>query len=203
MYLRDRSAQTILHAATLRKKLQIKLSSTPSHSILTLGQPVPALTLQCQAPGRVTTGLPVFKSLVWLDPEKSRRKQDFNPASSAPKADALTESRLHQDFSGVESYQWRKNWHSSGYPARHLALWGHCWDWLNRCQYTVSGWDGKLDLQLLSQCGSMYNYLSISIPELHLHVAGTLTFSQRHTCGLVLGQLACSQRSTSMVVLYF
>ena len=31
-----------------------------------------------------------MKSLVWLDPEKSRRKQDSNPASSAPEADALT-----------------------------------------------------------------------------------------------------------------
>ena len=45
LYLRDRSAQTILPAATLRRKSQIKLSTSPSHSILTLGQPVPALTL--------------------------------------------------------------------------------------------------------------------------------------------------------------
>ena len=32
------------------------------------------------------------------------------------------ESRLRRDFFGVKSYQWLKNWHSSGYPARHLAL---------------------------------------------------------------------------------
>ena len=32
------------------------------------------------------------------------------------------ESCLRQDFFGVESYQWLKNWHSSGYPARRLAL---------------------------------------------------------------------------------
>ena len=32
------------------------------------------------------------------------------------------ESRLQQDFSGVESYQWLRSWHSSGYPARRLAL---------------------------------------------------------------------------------
>ena len=32
------------------------------------------------------------------------------------------ESRLCRDFFGVESYQWLKNWHSSGYPARRLAL---------------------------------------------------------------------------------
>ena len=33
------------HAVTLRQKLQIKLSTSPSHSILTPGQPVPGLTL--------------------------------------------------------------------------------------------------------------------------------------------------------------
>ena len=44
VYRRDRYAQTILHAATLRQKLQTKLSTSPSHSILTPGQPVPALT---------------------------------------------------------------------------------------------------------------------------------------------------------------
>ena len=32
------------------------------------------------------------------------------------------ESRLRRDFFGVESYQWLKNWLSSGYPARRLAL---------------------------------------------------------------------------------
>ena len=59
---RDGSAQTIVHAATLRQKLQIKLAVSPSHSILTPGRPVPALTLQRQVPGRVVTGVPIFKS---------------------------------------------------------------------------------------------------------------------------------------------
>ena len=45
VYLRDGSAPTILRAATLRWKLQIQLSISPSHRILTPGQPVPALTL--------------------------------------------------------------------------------------------------------------------------------------------------------------
>ena len=49
------------------------------------------------------------------------------------------ESRLRRDFFGVESYQWLKNWHSSGYPARRLALQGQRWDWSARCQYTVTG----------------------------------------------------------------
>ena len=87
-YFRDGSAQTILHAVTLRKKLQIKLSTSPSHSLLTLGQPVPALTLYRQPPDRLAAGMPVFKSLVWLDPEKSCHKWDLNPGSSALKADA-------------------------------------------------------------------------------------------------------------------
>ena len=55
---------TILRAVTLRQRLQIQLSTSPSHSILTPGQPVPALTLQRQAPGRLATGVPILKSLV-------------------------------------------------------------------------------------------------------------------------------------------
>ena len=64
VYLRDGSAQTILRAATLRQKLQIQLSTSPSQSILTPGRPVPALTLERQEPGRVATGVPMFKLLV-------------------------------------------------------------------------------------------------------------------------------------------
>ena len=55
VYLRDASAQTIFRDATLRLKLQIQLSTSPSHSILTPGRPVRALTLKRQAPGRVAT----------------------------------------------------------------------------------------------------------------------------------------------------
>ena len=43
-------------------------------------------------------------------------------ASASRAEDPGFESRLRRDFSGVESYQWLKNWHSSGYPARRLAL---------------------------------------------------------------------------------
>ena len=83
-YLRDGPAQTSLHAATLRQKLQIKLSTLPSHSILTPDQPVRVLTLRHQAPGRVATGVPSFKLLVWLSLEKSpQHKRELN-------ADALT-----------------------------------------------------------------------------------------------------------------
>ena len=48
--LRDGSAQTSARAVTLRYKMQIQLSTSPSHSILTPGQPVPTPTLKRQAP---------------------------------------------------------------------------------------------------------------------------------------------------------
>ena len=64
VYLRDGPAQTSLRAATLTKKLQIKLSISPSHSILTPNRLIPAQTLQHQASGREATGVPIFKSLV-------------------------------------------------------------------------------------------------------------------------------------------
>ena len=54
--LRDESAQKMFRAATLRWKLQIKLSTSLCHSILTPGQPVPALSLHRQAPGRSRAG---------------------------------------------------------------------------------------------------------------------------------------------------
>ena len=43
-------------------------------------------------------------------------------ASASRAEDPGFESRLRRDFFGVESYQWLKHWHSSGYPARRLAL---------------------------------------------------------------------------------
>ena len=48
--------------------------------MLTPGQPVLALTLKYQAPGQVATGVPVCKSLVWLDLEKvTQGKQSLIP----------------------------------------------------------------------------------------------------------------------------
>ena len=57
----------------------------------------------------------------------------------------------------IESYS-----HSCGYPARRLVFLGQCWDWLAQCQYTVTWWNRKFYLQLVSHCGSMYN-LSVQI----------------------------------------
>ena len=45
VYLRDGPAQTSMCAAKLRQTLQVELCTSPAHSILTPGRPVPALTL--------------------------------------------------------------------------------------------------------------------------------------------------------------
>ena len=77
VYLRDGSAQTVVRTATMRLKLQIRFSLSSSHSILTPGQPVPALTRPKtggEGGGGVATGVPVFKSPVGLDPEKIPRE---------------------------------------------------------------------------------------------------------------------------------
>ena len=74
-----------------------------SHSILTRGQPVLALTLERQASGRVAIGVPIFKFLShWYDstPKKSRRKQDSNPGSSALEADTLPLGQRGGGWSG-------------------------------------------------------------------------------------------------------
>ena len=79
VYLRNGSAQTIGCAATLRWKLQIKISISPSLSVLTPGQAVPSLTLYRQTRGRAASGVH-FWSLVSLDPGKfPRQKRDSNP----------------------------------------------------------------------------------------------------------------------------
>ena len=75
MYLRDGSARTIVP----RLKLQIKLSTSPSHSILTPGRPVPALTLQRRAPGRVATGVSFFKVTGMTRPGKIPLQAGFEP----------------------------------------------------------------------------------------------------------------------------
>ena len=78
---------------------------------------------------------------------------------------------VREDFCGPGHTSDLKDWHSSGYPARRLALSVQHWDWSAWCQYTVTCWDRKCDLQLLSPCGSTYNCLRRSVPEIHLLVA--------------------------------
>ena len=78
------------------RMVKIKLVISPSHSILTPDQPVLAL----------------IDRLVGLGVK----------ASASRGEDLRFKSRLCQDFSGVKSYQWHKNWQSSGHPSRRLAL---------------------------------------------------------------------------------
>ena len=70
--------------------MQIQLSTSPSHSILTPGRPVPALTLERQAPCRVATGVPIFESLVRLDPEKIPSQAGFEPGIFRSRGGRLT-----------------------------------------------------------------------------------------------------------------
>ena len=56
VYLRDGPAETVVRVATLRQKLQIKLTISPSHSVLVPAQLVTALTVY-EAPGRVAADM--------------------------------------------------------------------------------------------------------------------------------------------------
>ena len=106
VYLRDGSPQTVLRAATLRWKLQIKLSISPSHSILTPGQPVQALTLYRRAPGRVATGVPIFTSLVWLDPRIIPAQAGFEPGTFRSRGGRLNHYAKEEADSGEERFLW-------------------------------------------------------------------------------------------------
>ena len=91
VYLRDRSAQTSIRVAKLRQEQQNKFSISTSHSILTPGRPVRALTLSRQAHDRVATGVPIYKSLVRLDRTKHPRcKWELNPDPPLLEVDAFT-----------------------------------------------------------------------------------------------------------------
>ena len=58
-----------------------------------------------------------------LAPDSCDRLVGLVVKASASRAEGPGfESRLRRDFFWVESYQWLKNCHSSGYPARRLAL---------------------------------------------------------------------------------
>ena len=94
-------------------------------------------------------------------------------ASASGAEDPGFESRLRRDFSGSS--------HISdlniGIPVTTLP---GAWRYrvsagTGRSGVRVTGWGRKLDLQLLSQCGGTWNCLSRSVPEIHSHVAGTLS----------------------------
>ena len=49
-----------------------------------------------------------------------------------------------------------------------------------RCKYTATGLDGKFDLQLLSQCGSMYNCLSKAVSGKYSQQTMGTVFKNNH-----------------------
>ena len=60
------------------------------------------------------------------------------PTSTA--ADLGFDSCLHHEDFSRSCRTSDKNWYFSGYPDRHIALQGQCWDWLALCQHTGTGW---------------------------------------------------------------
>ena len=82
------------------------------------------------------------------------------------------------------------------YPVRRPALQGHRSDWLPWCQYT--GQDRQFALQLLSQSRSKYHCLSRSVPEIHPHVAGTLSNQPPTTICLSMCVLSLAGLTTSI-----
>ena len=73
-------------AATLRWKLQITVCISPSHSLLTPGQPVLPLTLQRQAPGGVASEVSGVTGPGTIPTGKAA----MEPGPAAAEADALT-----------------------------------------------------------------------------------------------------------------
>ena len=79
-------------------------------------------------------------------------------------------------FSQPDHIKWLQNWCSCGYPARCHGLQCQYWDWLAWCP-EYCNW--VTDPQLLTQCGSTYNFLR-PVPQIHLHDAGTSNNHQQH-----------------------
>ena len=65
-----------MSAATLKYKLQTKAMISPTHSIMTPGQPAPSLTQYRQADGRVAPGVSMMKSSYGWTVESRARPRD-------------------------------------------------------------------------------------------------------------------------------
>ena len=93
-YLRDRSAQTIVRAATLRQKLQVKLPISPTHGVLTPGPTSPSddpLTPDAWQGSHWSTSLEV-KGMT-PSRTKSTAKSGIEARCAAVEADALPQGR--------------------------------------------------------------------------------------------------------------
>ena len=76
VYLRDGPENTIVGAAIPREKLQIKVATSPIHSILTPGPPLLALTLQRQAPSMVNTTVSINRLVGLVVKASASRTED-------------------------------------------------------------------------------------------------------------------------------
>ena len=117
------------HAATLREKLQIKLAIPVA--AYWQGQTVSVPTLQHQAPGRVATRVPVFRSLVRLDPDKSLwAKRGLNRSLSLSRQTPYRQQRVKGTHWGQR--QLLGDWRCTGdqCPERSCPLhkWRHIAD---------------------------------------------------------------------------
>ena len=93
----------------------------------------------------------------------------------------------------VESYQWLKNLVLQWLPYQAPGVTGSALGLVGPESYTMTGWDGKFDLQFLSQCSSPYNHLSRSMRHT-LHVARTLATKKQHV--ITLPHLPCGRSSS-------
>ena len=91
MYLRDGSAQTILRAATLREVADQTFYLTQSQYTDT-GPTSPSTDPITPGAwqGSAATGVPIFKSLVGLDPEKIPAQAGFEPGIFRSRGGRLT-----------------------------------------------------------------------------------------------------------------
>ena len=87
VYLRDWSPHTIVRAATTEIEVADQTFYLTQSQYTNTGPT--SLSADPITPGawQGSTGVPILKSLLWLDPEK---KRDLNPGSSSLEADALT-----------------------------------------------------------------------------------------------------------------
>ena len=94
--LRDESILTSSQATTFRQTLQIKHAISSLHSLLTQGQPVPALTQQCSLSNKVTT------RVQFLFVNKFTYLQRWTA-----KIRATTTQQRYRICSGGQSFQWQ------------------------------------------------------------------------------------------------
>ena len=90
-------------------------TNKPTHSILTLSQPYPGLTVYWSLHDRVAPGLPSFKSLAWLDPENSHSERGNQTQVSHSSGGRLNHHANQAVGSTQPTLEWnRTEWNING-----------------------------------------------------------------------------------------